>query len=466
MVLNNLVRFICFIVCTISMIVADGTASAAEPPYLINISTRGQVQTGDSVMIGGFIIRGDSPKTVLIRAIGPTLSAYGVTGVLANPKLDLYAGPNKIGSNDDWGASNNAAAIQATGLAPVSPLESAILIELPPGPYTAVISGVSDGTGVALVEVIIDFQTSHAAGMLARTNTIGIHPEISYKWVSLNLLPALYPDSLQWWTGINNLIKSRNASAKIVSYHSGNVINQEFIPDYDSYSKYVGGQGWTDSLYLKNSLGNPVRFDDHWPGLYYVDITNPTARKFIADVAKGMMKKYFDTTGVALDGVFFDFVEWKPRSMASPYMFEQAYRTALITIFNEVRTGIRIYNPSAEVGGNAGAIRDHSDFSILNQLDTVFSENTFGIAFSGRSDDEKTLTDFLNQNDRSKLLVGIDGDYLGWGAFMSQSCPSLDRYQRAQALAKIHATQVLITADFGPGRHGDLDCWKSEYFVW
>ena len=120
---------------------------------LINISTRGKVLSGDNVMIGGFIIQGDSAKTVLIRAVGPNLANYGVTGVLANPKLQLYSGQTVIASNDDWGTSTNATAITATGLAPVNTLESAILITLQPGAYTAIVSGADGGSGVGIVEV-------------------------------------------------------------------------------------------------------------------------------------------------------------------------------------------------------------------------------------------------------------------------------------------------------------------------
>ena len=127
---------------------------ADHPEYpLINISTRGQVQTGDNVMIGGFIIQGNASQTVLIRAVGPNLANFGVPGVLANPTLQLYSGQTVIASNDDWQSASNAAEIQATGLAPVSSLESAILITLAPGAYTAIVSGVGGGTGVGIVEV-------------------------------------------------------------------------------------------------------------------------------------------------------------------------------------------------------------------------------------------------------------------------------------------------------------------------
>ncbi|MDD2919831.1 hypothetical protein [Rhodoferax sp.] len=121
---------------------------------LSNISTRGRVQTGDSVMIGGFIIDGATAKKVLIRARGPSLSAYGVPGVLANPKVDLYSGPTVIASNDNWGSATNAADITATGLAPTNSLESAILTTLSPGAYTAIVSGVGNTSGVGIVEVL------------------------------------------------------------------------------------------------------------------------------------------------------------------------------------------------------------------------------------------------------------------------------------------------------------------------
>jgi len=122
---------------------------------LINISTRGKVQTGFDVMIGGFVIQGNGPETVVIRAIGPSLVNFGITGALANPTMSLVRMSDQatIAINDDWGSASNAAQISSSGFAPSNPLESAILITLQPGAYTAVVSGVGGGTGVGLVEV-------------------------------------------------------------------------------------------------------------------------------------------------------------------------------------------------------------------------------------------------------------------------------------------------------------------------
>jgi alpha-galactosidase-like CBM13-containing protein/fibronectin type III domain protein len=129
---------------------------------LDNISTRSLVQTGNNVMIGGFIVQGAQPKNVIIRAIGPELSQYGVPNPLANPTLELHNGAGTlIASNNDWQqtivggiiTSNQVQSIQNSGHAPMDPNESAIIANLPPGNYTAIVRGVNNTTGVALVEV-------------------------------------------------------------------------------------------------------------------------------------------------------------------------------------------------------------------------------------------------------------------------------------------------------------------------
>jgi hypothetical protein len=120
------------------------------PSKLANISTRGLVQTGDNVMIGGFIVLGADSQKVIVRAIGPSLP---LSGALANPRLELYDGNGTlIAANDDWRSEQEAEVI-ATGIAPGDDLESAIVRTLAPGPYTAIVRGMNNTTGVALVEV-------------------------------------------------------------------------------------------------------------------------------------------------------------------------------------------------------------------------------------------------------------------------------------------------------------------------
>ena len=127
---------------------------AQSESKLANISTRGFVQTGDDVMIAGFTFgNGSSGEKAVIRAIGPSLS--GIPNVLADPTLDLYdSNGTLILSNDDWqDDAVQAADLLASGVAPQNDLESAIVTTLPPGAYTAVVSGKGGGTGVAVVEV-------------------------------------------------------------------------------------------------------------------------------------------------------------------------------------------------------------------------------------------------------------------------------------------------------------------------
>ncbi len=142
----------------------DATPSNAfslTTPRLINVSARTHVGAGGDILIAGFAIGGTGSKQVLVRAIGPTLTVFGVGDVLANPKLELFAGGSTtaLSSNDDWGAAANnaqvAAAATSVGAFPLA-LESrdaVLLVTLPPGSYTAQISGVNNTTGTALVEV-------------------------------------------------------------------------------------------------------------------------------------------------------------------------------------------------------------------------------------------------------------------------------------------------------------------------
>jgi hypothetical protein len=129
-------------------------AGAAYIP-LINISTRGRVQTGNDVMIGGFVIQGSGAQTVAIVATGPSLAPFGIANPLANPRLTLVRSSDQavIDTNDDWQSHANAAQLTASGFAPPNALEAAIHTTLQPGAYTAVVEGVGGGTGVAVIGV-------------------------------------------------------------------------------------------------------------------------------------------------------------------------------------------------------------------------------------------------------------------------------------------------------------------------
>jgi len=126
-------------------------------PRIVNIAARVQVGTGGNILIAGFVIGGSTSRTVLIRSSGPALVAFGVPGTLADPKLQLFSGSTVIESNSAWEGnaqiSSTAAAVGAFPWASSTSNDSAILVTLPPGAYTAQVSGASGDTGVALVEV-------------------------------------------------------------------------------------------------------------------------------------------------------------------------------------------------------------------------------------------------------------------------------------------------------------------------
>lgn len=118
-----------------------------------NLSTRGMAGTGENVLIGGFIITGPGSKKVLVRGIGPSLSTSGVSGPLADPMVTIFdSNHNVVATNDNWKSSQQTQ-IEATGRAPQSDLEAAIIATLPPGSYTVIVSGNNGETGLALAEV-------------------------------------------------------------------------------------------------------------------------------------------------------------------------------------------------------------------------------------------------------------------------------------------------------------------------
>jgi hypothetical protein len=129
------------------------TATASK---LGNLSTRAFVRTESNVVIAGFILgNNQGDDRVVIRGLGPSLSAFGVPNPLQDPTLELRdKDGNLLRSNNDWqDDSAQATQVTAAGLAPSNSKESAIAVSLPPGPYTAILAGLNNGTGVGLVEV-------------------------------------------------------------------------------------------------------------------------------------------------------------------------------------------------------------------------------------------------------------------------------------------------------------------------
>ena len=150
----------------VSLFLGGADRTEAQSGTLRNISSRAQVNTSDNldeILIAGLIVQGPpgATKKVLIRAIGPSLTGHGVAGALADTVLAVFSGPNSIASNDNWRDSQEAE-ILATQIPPANDLESAVVLDLLPGDYTAWVYGTVDtlpfpgdprGRGVALVEV-------------------------------------------------------------------------------------------------------------------------------------------------------------------------------------------------------------------------------------------------------------------------------------------------------------------------
>lgn len=153
---------------TLAEVFDAGTTPGSEPAQLVNLSARGTVEAGEGLLIGGFVVQGYAPKRVLVRGIGPGLAAFSVPGALADPRLAIFQGTILVAQNDDWSvpsplagqpapapASELAAAAQATGAfaVAVNSLDAAVLVTLPPGAYTAQVTGAGGAGGVALVEI-------------------------------------------------------------------------------------------------------------------------------------------------------------------------------------------------------------------------------------------------------------------------------------------------------------------------
>jgi len=165
---------------TITATDPNGNTSEFSPQagQLLNIATRLRVQTGDNVLIGGFIISGADPKKVIVRGIGPSLANFGIAGPLLDPTLEVHDNASTLATNDDWKLrpdnTSQQAEIEATTLAPSNDKESAIVTTLPANNsgYTGVLRGKDDTTGIGLVEVY-DLDPG-ASSRLANISTRGL----------------------------------------------------------------------------------------------------------------------------------------------------------------------------------------------------------------------------------------------------------------------------------------------------
>jgi len=135
-------------------------ADRTDPAVLANLSTRAEVGTGANILLAGFVVLGAQPATVLVRGVGPALAGFGVSGILAKPVLTVAdSGGVTVATNTGWGTNANAAQIAAVSsqvgafALPSGSADSALLLTLAPGTYSAEVAGAGGTTGIALVEV-------------------------------------------------------------------------------------------------------------------------------------------------------------------------------------------------------------------------------------------------------------------------------------------------------------------------
>ena len=210
-------------------------ASVVHTSRQLNISTRETVGTGDDVLIGGFIVSGTTPKKVILRGLGPSLSGSGLTGLLQDPTLELHdASGATIFTNDNWRETQEAE-IMATGIPPNDDRESAIVATLDPGAYTAIIQGKNGATGTALVEVY-DLDPAPAS-RLSNISTRGLVGTLT------NVL-------------IGGLIVSSEDSAQ------ANVVVRALGPSLGSMN--VAGALQDPTLELHDSNGALIASNDNW----------------------------------------------------------------------------------------------------------------------------------------------------------------------------------------------------------
>ena len=144
----------------------------------INISTRGNVGSGDDVLVGGLVVSGTETKSVILRALGPSLAIGGATQLLADPVLELHQPDGSVVTNDNWRDTQEQEIIDTT-LAPVNNLESALVATLEPGAYTAIVRGKNGGTGVALVEIYgLDEAASSHLGNISTRGSVGTFDKV------------------------------------------------------------------------------------------------------------------------------------------------------------------------------------------------------------------------------------------------------------------------------------------------
>ena len=256
---------------------------ATRASQVLNLSTRLQVQTGDNALIGGFIISGNAPKKIIVRAIGPSLATFGVPGPIADPILELYDSSGLLARNDNW-KQDQQAEIQNSGLAPTNELESAIVRTVAPGNYTAIVRGQNSGTGVALVEVFdLAQQSDSRLGNVSTRGFVGTGDNLMIGGVIAG-----------GGGGGTATVLIRALGPSLAAFGVSNVLGNPTFELYNANGTYIGGNDdWGpnfsgDYEVRATGLGPPYKLES----------------AYLSDVPAGnytvILRGKSNTTGVAL----------------------------------------------------------------------------------------------------------------------------------------------------------------------
>jgi len=226
----------------------ENTKFPAVGPQALNLSTRGLVSAGDNVLIGGFIVTGPAPKSVVLRALGPSLSGFGLSDVLADPVLRVYnSSRTLIASNDNWQSDPNHFIVESNGLAPANLLESATVQTLAPGAYTVIVTGNNAAQGLALVELYDLSPLSHSTlGNISTRGSVGTLDNV--------LISGFIVGDVDSAT-----VVVRAIGPSLASYGVSGVLSDPTLTIYDSTgSAIASNDNWQDdpnaSLVQKNGL--------------------------------------------------------------------------------------------------------------------------------------------------------------------------------------------------------------------
>jgi hypothetical protein len=202
----------------------------------VNISTRGDVGTGDDVLVGGLVVSGTETKRVVLRALGPSLALNGSTTLLADPILELHKPDGSVVTNDNWRDSQEQEIID-TQLAPSHNLESAIVATLDPGAYTAIVRGKNAGTGVALVEAYdLDQTALSRLGNISTRGSVGTYNKV--------MIGGFIIEGAEE----SSMVVVRGLGPSLAGLGVANALNNPFLELHDAQGAVVAwDDNWKDS---------------------------------------------------------------------------------------------------------------------------------------------------------------------------------------------------------------------------